>query len=427
MIPVERTDVFDAGLEILNRFAGRTGVRGRFVALYLGLRRMGPAVQSLGAATATPASEIEQFLDRMFTKTHRQEPFVVLTAPFGQSTSPTAPYSTHSGETAPGNRYPTNTWRNNFAIQKGIGCPATPDVITANLASPALRLACPHMEADPEGRHVCGLQNTAYRGDEHSIWLRMTVGGYQCVNLDTPAVYADYLSPRGLRIPIFPLIAVLYCHAPDGVYPFRYSIGIPDLAEDFGFTLEQVQQLFECDPEYVDNAELIARIQQGVPTTAYLVGEAVADAVVEGAAPGPPPGGPLPVAVPAGEINSGVAAELAVAAELINDGWDVVYRGNQRGFGYDLEAIREDQTLRVEVKSSVSFTTPELTETEWLAAQNYGDEYVLAVVDFLGSDKQWIWYLRNPAAAAVPVELTMAVFRLPRSDILPLATEADFL
>ena len=83
-------------------------------------------------------------MDRLLLKRHRPEPFVVLTAPFGGSTSPTAPYSTRSGEMAPGHAYPTNTWRNNFGIQKGIGRPAEPEVIRRNLDDPAVRLACPH-------------------------------------------------------------------------------------------------------------------------------------------------------------------------------------------------------------------------------------------------------------------------------------------
>jgi len=275
------------------------------------------------------------------------------------------------------------------------------------------------MQADPEGRHVCGLRDTAYRGDEHSIWLRMTAAGYQRVDLDTPSVYRDYLEPKGERIPIFPLIAVLYVSATHDSYPTRYTVGIPDFAGDFGFALEQVQDLFECDPEQNDNAALIAAIQGGVPAEIHLVAEP--------AAPTLKPGASLPVIAPAKEINDGVGAELVVAAELMKHGWTVVYRGNQRGFGYDLEATREAAVTRIEVKSSYGFTTPELTQAEWEAAQLYGDEYILAVVDFYGGDQQVCWYLRNPAACVVPVEVAQVAFRLPRADVRQLSTEAEFL
>ncbi len=85
--------------------------------------------------------------------------------------------------------------------------------------------------------------------------------------------------------------------------------------------------------------------------------------------------------------------------------------------GIDLEATRDGEILRVEVKSSVGFTQPELTEAEWAAAQRHGDGYVLAVVDFFGSENHVIWYVRNPAANAVPVLVDAVFFRLPRADI----------
>ena len=148
----------------------------------------------LGSTAYTAANEIEQYLDHLYTKVHRPEPFVVLTAPFGGSTSQEAPYGARSGTTAPGRAYPTNTWRNNFGIQKGVGCPAEPEVIASLLDFPQHRLACPNMALDPEGRHLCRVRDTAYRGEEHAIWLRLSDNGYQVVNLNHPAVFSR-LSP----------------------------------------------------------------------------------------------------------------------------------------------------------------------------------------------------------------------------------------
>jgi hypothetical protein len=417
MIPTDSVPTLDAALSILESYGATTSIRGRFVALYLGLRRMGDGIQPIGSGVATPANEIEQFLDDLYTKTHRPDPFVVLTAPFGQSTSSDAPYSARSGVIAPGRKYPTNTWRNNFAIQKGVGCPAEAAVIADLLDAPLIRLSCPHMEADPEGHHVCGLANTSYRGDEHSIWLRMTEGGYQVVELNAPRVYEGYLQPAGKRIPIFPLIGVLYGLAPVGAYPNRSRVGIPDFATDFQFSLDQVNDLFECDPDSPANAQILAQIEGGLAVFTP------AAAPVEMEAPAPS----LPVLGPSVELNTGVGAEIAVAEEMMAQGWLVVYRGNQRGFGYDLEGTRDGQTLRIEVKSSVGFTQPELTSMEWEAAQRHGDEYVLAVVDFFGSENQVTWYVRNPAANAVPVLVDTVVFRLPRADIQTLSTDAEFL
>ena len=116
-----------------------------------------------------------------------------------------------------------------------------------------------------------------------------------------------------------------------------------------------------------------------------------------------------------------------VAQDLIDQGWDVLYRGNQHGIGYDLEAKQDEQTLRLEVKSSVAFTHPELQSSEWDAAQRYQDEFVLAVVDFYGSNEPRIWYVRNPAANTTPVEHNLVVYQLGRADLQSLSTDADFL
>jgi hypothetical protein len=382
---------------------------------------MGPNLQALGSEGATSAREIEQFLDTLYTKTHQPAPYVVLTAPFGRSTSPSAPYSTRTGEIAPGHR-PTNNWRNNFGIQKGIGCPAESEVITKLLQRPAVRLACPHMVVGSAGGHVCGIAGTAYRGEEHSIWLRMTDTGYQVAPLDNLAIHSAYLIPKGLRIPVFPLIAMLYSLAPTSVYPNRTSVGIPDFAVDFSFSLEQMENFFDCDPESSFNVDFFSNVDLN-PRDAGIQQPTAGAAVVVVE----PAGGPLPVLGVQREINNGVGAELAVAADLIRCGWTVTYRGNQRSVGYDLQARRESQILRVEVKSSVGFTSPELSESEWESAQRYGDEFVLAVVDFYGSASQAVWYVRNPALTTTPVELAPIVYRLPREEIHSLRTDADFL
>ena len=66
---------------------------------------MGDDVAALGSNAHTPVNQIEHFLDRMFTKINRDPPLVVLTAPFGGSTSP---YKSITGEMAPGNVTGTN-------------------------------------------------------------------------------------------------------------------------------------------------------------------------------------------------------------------------------------------------------------------------------------------------------------------------------
>lgn len=422
MVPTYRVDDLDLGIDVLARFAQRTGVRGRFIALYLGLRLMGTAMSPLGGGGATPAREVEDFLDSMWTKTHREEPYVVLTAPFGGSTSPTAPYSCRSGVVAPGNSYPTNTWRNNFAIQKGVGCPADAETVRGILDSPDLRLSCPHMGVDPEGRNLCQIQNTAYRGEEHSVWLRMLNEGYQAVDLDARSVWVPYFKPDETPIPVFPLIAVIYSMAPSTMYRARERVGIPDLAEDFGFEVAQVRSMFDCDPDSRVNAEFLARVNDEP-----LLAPGGGPVQQEGVQGSFPEAGELPAAPTEGVLNTGVGAELMVAGDLALHGWEVRYRGNQQGIGYDLEAWHGGEVLRVEVKSSVGYTQPELLESEWEAALRYGQEYVVAIVDFYGSEDRGISYIRDPASNTTPVERVSRVFRLVREEVDPISTEAEFL
>jgi hypothetical protein len=135
-------------------------------------------------------------------------------------------------------------------------------------------------------------------------------------------------------------------------------------------------------------------------------------------APKPPlgPAGPLPSLGQAIALNSGVGGTLAIASDLVTLGWAVAYRGNQPGVGYDLEATKPGAMLRVEVKSSIGLTTPELSESEWAEAQKDGDTYVLAIVDYYATPLQTITYVRNPALAP-HTERTVVVYRIPRAGL----------
>lgn len=394
------------------------------MSLYLGLRHMrivgAGALAELGTNHVTGAAEIQRYLDRLYTKRHRPQPFVVLTDPFGRSTSPEAPYSPLSGTTVPPRKGATNTWRNNFGIQKGVGCAAEPEVIERLLDNPRGRLSCPHMAFDPNGKRRCSLRNTEYRGEDHSIWLRHDGRGYQVVDLDHLAVFRDYLKPVGYEhgIPIFPLIGMVYCMSVPGVYPDRTHAGIPDFAADFGFTLDQTYRLFDCDPESKFNSAMTMKVEDARAELPWSLGVPAGDEAE---------GEELPDEPPESQLNSGVGAEIIIARDLQSAGWKVRYRANQPGLGYDLEATRGGETLRVEVKSSISLADLVLQESEWRAARNFGNDYVLAVVDFYGTAERHIWYVRNPAAKADPDRRALITYRFVRGHFEPVRTEVDFL
>ena len=266
MIPVERKDIFESALELLKSYGERTSIRGRFVLVYLGLRKMRDDLATLGASASTTAAKSKSPRPAL----HKDKPdrtfdcsyFAIWPEHFTA-----CPLEYPHRWVAPGNRYPTNTWRNNLQVQKGIGCPAEPAQIRALLNNPLGRLACPLMTVDDEGRQQCGVTGTIYRGDEHSIWLRTTSEGYQVVDLDQPSAYEPYLAPKGQRIPIFSLIPVLYHTAPSGVYPNRQTVGVPEFCDDFGLRVDQAVEMFDCDPDSPDNSEIVIMASSGPSTT----------------------------------------------------------------------------------------------------------------------------------------------------------------
>ena len=403
MIPLHEADVFDRSLKILNRFGNENKVRGRFVALYLGLRRMGDQIAPLGSPQTTPPGRLETFLDDLFLKTHVSAPLNVLTALFVERTSPNSPWSAKTGQRAPGNRYPTNTWRNSFNIYNGVGCHAAADTIGTLLKDPYTRLSCPHLSLNEDDLQACAITGSTYSVVKEKIWLRsVEERGFQVIDLNDRSAFRDYLRPSGRKIPIFPLIGVLYSFAQSHVYPDRSEVGIPEFAQDFMFSMDQVYEMFDADPEGPWNRELLMSINGQVAIPIPNVTARI-----------------LPTAPTPAFLNTGLGAELAVARDLQSQGWNVDYVANVRSLGYDLQASRGNQVLRVEIKSSVGMCTPELTEHEWQAAQGYGEGYILAVVDCYGSAGQTILYIRNPAASMPAAEKKSFSYRFSRVDVIP--------
>ena len=97
--------------------------------------------------------------------------------------------------------------------------------------------------------------------------------------------------------------------------------------------------------------------------------------------------------------NDGVDAESFVAKVLRSQGWEVAFYTNRRGYGFDLWARREDRAMVVEVKSSLgALSAVSLTPTEYRAAQEYGDSFVLALVEHMDSVSPRLRMIQNPVA-----------------------------
>ncbi len=410
MIPVASVAAYEAGLAELRLFGESYGARGRFIALYLGLRLMGDRMAPLGSAEHTSSTDIQRFLDLMWTKTHLATSLNVLTAPFGRGGA-NGGYSTVTGALAPGKKSPTNTWRNNLGIQKGVGCVASSSEIAALITREDPRAACPHFVWE-NGGHVCAIYSplTHYRGEKQSIWLARSDAGFQVVDLDEPSAFEPYLRPQGARIPVYALLATLYSFAPPTLYPPRTEVTVPEFEADFSFPPGFVGITFDCDPSSPPNARTLMSAGSAITETAP---PSVEDGASEPSLLSPA-GAPLPDLPDQIMLNSGVQAEIIVGRLLEDAGWIVYHTAGQQGLGYDLRAEANGHVLHVEVKSSVGFVRPVLTASEWRAALELGESFILAVVDFVGTGRQKVHFVHHPAGHMSAVEKQILTYTLPR-------------
>ena len=124
-----------------------------------------------------------------------------------------------------------------------------------------------------------------------------------------------------------------------------------------------------------------------------------------------------PPAAPAS--NDGADAESFVAKVLRSQGWDVAFYTNRRGYGFDLWARRENRAMMVEVKSSLGVLgAVNLTPTEYRAAQEHSDSYVLALVEYMDSASPRLLMIQNPATVLEIEERTSASYVIPRAQWL---------
>jgi hypothetical protein len=120
------------------------------------------------------------------------------------------------------------------------------------------------------------------------------------------------------------------------------------------------------------------------------------------------------------QANTGTEAELFVGKMLAAAGWTVVYYNQKRGYGFDLWARRADVAYVIEVKSSVGqFGTLTLTSTEYRAAAQYGDQFLVVIVEDATSNHPTTRVIRNPRNAFHFAESQTSEFYAPRALWLP--------
>lgn len=122
-----------------------------------------------------------------------------------------------------------------------------------------------------------------------------------------------------------------------------------------------------------------------------------------------------PPAAPAS--NDGADAESFVAKILRSQGWEVAFYTNRRGYGFDLWARKDNKAMVIEVKSSLTtLGTVSLTSIEYQAAQEYSDNFILALVENLGSDTPKLWLVQNPIKDLAIEERTITSFTITRAE-----------
>ena len=136
----------------------------------------------------------------------------------------------------------------------------------------------------------------------------------------------------------------------------------------------------------------------------------------------PPPAPTLPPPAPPGS-NTGYPAEIIVGDFIEDAGWDVSYVA-RTNCGYDLMAKRTIagaiETRVVEVKSSIGMCNPVLTENEWDAAKQFGQEYWLAIVpNFSPKVTPTIYWIRDPFKRVKAIPNTTKTFRINKTSWTP--------
>jgi hypothetical protein len=400
MIDVRDPALYAASLAQLRGHKTDVGQRfkGRFILLFFGLKFNQNRLSSIFSGSFFPSEILESLLDELYSKASRDATDCVL-MPFEGS------YLARTGLIKPGNKYPSNTWRNHFHIQKGIGCYAP----KSDLESPTFldqpRSACRHLLPATEGT-LSGARCTLcsegeYRNEDHRKWLQIDPGksGFAVVDLQNVSNFQPYVAPEGQRIPFWPFAVAVYHDAFPGLATgMRDTVSRAEFMADFNLSGEEFDAYFDDAATNAHNAAVLGiastSTQQALRSTPRVLVPQPRRKPVRALNP---EALLMPTAVPPPAVNTGWEAEQYVKAALDAAGWNanVVSR---YALGYDVFAQKGVRKLYVEVKSSLGLCTPSLTALEWQQASIHTDEYVLAVLEnFSPSGMNAVHWIPDPS------------------------------
>lgn len=428
MIPVSNQELFHDALNCLwlhKKSVGRT-FKGRFIQIFLGLKFYQNNIPSMYSGSFIETEVLQSLLDDLYAKSSRIAENSILSL-FENK------YLARTGLVATGHKFAQNTWRNNFNLQKGIGCYAPASDLSSLTFLNQERNQCRYLQSANagvlKGAHcaIC-VSGAAYRSESHRKWMRIDPGGngYAVTDLQLIENFAPYLAPGGVRLPFLPLVIALYHDADPGiVLGTRSSVSVLEFMSDFNLSQQEFDAYFDASMTNSLNVQLTNSLgwEKGIPLSSISesVSQGIAappavaakqrthkkvinsEPILSGTST-PPPG-----------MNSGWEAEQFVAAALNENGWDAHVVARQM-LGYDIFAQKGKRKLYVEVKSSIGFCSPSLTAREWQQAKHHTDTYILAIIENFNPDQEnTIYWIPDPTNVCRATKQISVSYSIPRT------------
>lgn len=425
MLNISNQEIYNRSLQVLNDYKSQIGRlhKGRFIQIFLGLKFYQNEIPSMNSGRFIESGVLQTMLDDLYSKNSLPSNQCVLSL-FENS------YLARTGIVPVGASYPSNVWRNNFNIQKGIGCYAPSNMLSSNEFLNESRSSCRYLINETPGslrNATCSICSTGgtYRSEDHRKWLQIKIdgSGYSVVDLLNVSNFQPYIAPESNRIPILPLIIALYYDSNPGlIIGTRRSAGVDlDLfRNDFNFSFSEFSSYFDDSTSNPFNKilsdefpELIYEPASSIHLTlsSEMTSATEDDSDIEyepilnGNSTIPP------------RVHSGWEAEQFVINLLEINGW-TVHDVSRQKIGYDLLAKRGRRTIFIEVKSSLGKCAPTLTSREWQQARRLSDSYILAVIedfDPSGEQENMIYFIPNPSTINGVTSSISVNYSIPRS------------